>query len=200
MKIHNFEKVKGFMPKHEGEALSKWAKRFSGIGPILEIGTYCGKSALYLASGAAVNNQYVFTVDHHSGSEEHQLNEEYFDNEIYDFSTNKVNTFPLFIQNINKFKANNVVPIISQSSEIATKWSSKLGMVFIDGGHSIESANNDYVLWEPKILTGGSLVIHDIFENPDEGGQAPYEIYKKALKNNYELYERIDTIACLIKN
>jgi len=69
MKIHNFEKVKGFMPKHEGEALSKWAKRFSGIGPILEIGTYCGKSALYLASGAAVNNQYVFTVDHHSGSE-----------------------------------------------------------------------------------------------------------------------------------
>jgi predicted O-methyltransferase YrrM len=200
MNIQDIEKVKGFMPKHEGQALFKWAKKFSNIGPILEIGTYCGKSALYLADGAATNNQYVFTIDHHAGSEEHQLNEEYFDNEIYDHSTNKVNTFPLFIDNLNKFKANNVVPIISQSSEIASKWSTKLGMVFVDGGHSIESAFSDYISWEPKILTGGSLVIHDIFENPNEGGQAPYKIYKKALKNNYELYERVDTIACLIKN
>ena len=200
MKIQEIEEVKGFMPKHEGEALLNWAKIFSNIGPILEVGTYCGKSTLYLAKGAATNNQYVFTIDHHSGSEEHQLNEEYFDNEIYDYSKNRVNTFPLFIKNVNKFKANNIVPIISESSEIASEWSSDLGMVFIDGGHSIESAYNDYNSWEPKILTGGSLVIHDIFENPDEGGQAPYEIYKKALKNNYDLYERVDTIACLIKN
>tara|TARA_B100000902_G_scaffold226525_1_gene215117 strand:- start:355 stop:957 length:603 start_codon:yes stop_codon:yes gene_type:complete len=200
MNIQDIEKVKGFMPKHEGQALFKWAKKFSNIGPILEIGTYCGKSALYLASGAATNNQYVFTIDHHAGSEEHQFNEEYFDNEIYDHSTNKVNTFPLFIDNLNKFKASNVVPIISQSTQVASKWSTKLGMVFVDGGHSIESAFSDYISWEPKILTGGSLVIHDIFENPNEGGQAPYEIYKKALKNNYELYERVDTIACLIKN
>ena len=103
MKIREIEEVKGFMPKHEGEALLNWAKIFSNIGPILEVGTYCGKSTLYLAKGAATNNQYVFTIDHHSGSEEHQLNEEYFDNEIYDYSKNRVNTFPLFIKNVNKF-------------------------------------------------------------------------------------------------
>ena len=142
----------------------------------------------------------VFTIDHHYGSEEHQLNEEYYDKEIYDHSRERVNTLPLFIKNVNEYGAKNIVPIISESSKVAENWSSKLGMVFIDGGHSIESALMDYISWEPKILIGGSLVIHDIFENPDEGGQAPYEIYKKALKNNYELYERVDTIACLIKN
>ena len=200
MNINDIDKIKGFMPKHEGNALFNWAINFSNIGPILEIGTYCGKSALYLSKGASVNGQLVFTIDHHYGSEEHQLNEEYYDKEIYDHSKERVNTLPLFIKNVNEYGAKNIVPIISESSKVAENWSSKLGMVFIDGGHSIESALIDYISWEPKILIGGSLVIHDIFENPDEGGQAPYEIYKKALKNNYELYERVDTIACLIKN
>ena len=195
-----FEELKGFMPRHEGNALLRWAKKFSKIGPILEIGTYCGKSALYMSLGASENHELVFSIDHHLGSEEHQLNEEYFDEETYDFSKNRVDTFPLLIKNINDFEAKNIVPIISDSSEVASRWSSKVGMVFIDGGHSIEAAMADYVNWEPKINHGGALVIHDIFENPNDGGQAPFEIYKKALQSNYEIFERVDTIVCLIKS
>tara|TARA_B100001059_G_scaffold98817_1_gene98451 strand:- start:2303 stop:2905 length:603 start_codon:yes stop_codon:yes gene_type:complete len=196
----DIDSVKGFMPKHEGNALLSWAKKFSKIGPILEIGTYCGKSTLYLSQGASANNEIVFSIDHHLGSEEHQLNEEYFDEEIYDFSKNRVNTFPLLINNINHFQANNIVPIISDSSEVASKWSSAIGMLFIDGGHSLDAAMTDYISWEPMILCNGALVIHDIFENPKDGGQAPYEVYKKALQNNYKVYERVDTIVCLIKS
>ena len=200
MIVDKINNVKGFMPAHEGEALTKWAYEFSIKAPIMEIGSYCGKSAMYLARGARKNNQHVFTIDHHKGSEEHQINEEYFDNEIYDFSKKRINTFPELIKNINNLKFENIVPIVSDSTEVAKNWSTDLGMVFIDGGHSIKSSMNDYNNWELKILKGGALVIHDIFENPNEGGQAPYEVYKKAIKNDYTIYERVDTIACLVKN
>lgn len=194
------DKLKGFMPQHEGIALTKWSEKFSSIGPIMEIGSYCGKSAIYLSKGAILNDQLVYTIDHHFGSEEHQIKEEYFDSEIFDYKNQRVNTLPLLIKNINKIQVKNIVPIVSNSVDIASKWNAKLGMVFIDGGHSFKAANNDYVSWSTKIKKNGALVIHDIFENPDEGGQAPFEIFQKALKNNFEVYERVDTLACLIKN
>jgi len=194
------DNLKGFMPKHEGIALTKWSEKFSSIGPIMEIGSYCGKSAIYLSKGAILNDQLVYTIDHHFGSEEHQIKEEYFDSEIFDYKNQRVNTLPLLIKNINKIQVKNIVPIVSNSVDIASKWNAKLGMVFIDGGHSFKAANNDYVNWSTKIKKNGALVIHDIFENPDEGGQAPFEIFQKALKNNFEVYERVDTLACLIKN
>ncbi len=199
MNLSEIKKIKGFMPNHEGMALCKWAEKFSKLGHVLEIGTYCGKSSIYLSFGANKNNQYVFTIDHHKGSEEHQINQEYFDDEIYDKLNERVDTFPLLIENINKLKINNIVPIIVSSTEVSTCWKSKISMLFIDGGHSFESANSDYECWESKIINGGCLVIHDIFENPNEGGQAPYEIYQKALKNNYTIFERVDTTICLIK-
>ena len=194
------DKLKGFMPKREGMALTRWSKKFSSIGPIMEIGSYCGKSAIYLSRGAILNDQFVYTIDHHFGSEEHQINEEYFDNEIFDHINQRVDTLPLLIKNINKIKVNNVVPIISNSIDIASKWNTELGMVFIDGGHSFQAANDDYESWNTKIKKNGALVIHDIFENPNDGGQAPFEIFQKALKNNFEIYERVDTLACLKKN
>ena len=194
------DKLKGFMPSHEGVALTKWSEKFSSIGPIMEIGSYCGKSAIYLSKGAILNDQLVYTIDHHFGSEEHQIKEEYFDSELFDYKNQRVNTLPLLIKNINKIQVKNIVPIVSNSVDIASKWDAKLGMVFIDGGHSFKAANNDYVSWSTKIKKNGALVIHDIFENPDEGGQAPFEIFQKALKNNFEVYERVDTLACLIKN
>ena len=194
------DKLKGFMPQHEGIALTKWSEKFSSIGPIMEIGSYCGKSAIYLSKGAILNDQLVYTIDHHFGSEEHHIKEEYFDSEIFDYKNQRVNTLPLLIKNINKIQVKNIVPIVSNSVDISSKWDAKLGMVFIDGGHSFKAANNDYVSWSTKIKKNGALVIHDIFENPDEGGQAPFEIFQKALKNNFEVYERVDTLACLIKN
>ena len=199
MNLSEIKKIKGFMPNHEGMALYRWAEKFSKLGHVLEIGTYCGKSSIYLSFGAKKNNKYIFTIDHHKGSEEHQINQEYFDDEIYDKLNERVNTFPLLVENINKLKIKNIVPIIGSSIEVSSCWKSKISMLFIDGGHSFESANSDYDCWESKIVNGGCLVIHDIFETPDEGGQAPYEIYQKALKNNYTIFERVDTTICLIK-
>jgi len=197
--LAKYKDIKGFMPEHEGKALYKWARKFSEYGPLLEIGTYCGKSSMFLSEGAQANDQYVYTIDHHMGSEEHQVNEEYFDIEIFDELSKRINSFPLFLENINNFGIKNIVPIVNESSLVAKSWSSPLAMVFIDGGHSLETAMNDFISWHEKIISGGALVIHDIFENPEDGGQAPYEVYMHALKNGFNDFDRIDTIVCLKK-
>ena len=200
MNLAKYKDIKGFMPEHEGKALYKWARKFSEYGPLLEIGTYCGKSSMFLSEGAQANNQYVYTIDHHMGSEEHQVNEEYFDIEIFDELSKRINSFPLFLENINNFGIKNIVPIVNESSLVAESWNSPLAMVFIDGGHSLETAMNDFMSWHEKIISGGALVIHDIFENPEDGGQAPYEVYMHALKNGFNDFDRIDTIVCLKKS
>lgn len=200
MNLAKYKDIKGFMPEHEGKALYKWARKFSEYGPLLEIGTYCGKSSMFLSEGAQANNQYVYTIDHHMGSEEHQVNEEYFDIEIFDELSKSINSFPLFLKNINNFGIKNIVPIVNESSLVAESWNSPLAMVFIDGGHSLETAMNDFRSWHEKIISGGALVIHDIFENPEDGGQAPYEVYMHALKNGFNDFDRVDTIVCLKKS
>tara|TARA_B100000029_G_scaffold473850_1_gene515630 strand:+ start:15257 stop:15862 length:606 start_codon:yes stop_codon:yes gene_type:complete len=200
MTISKIDSLKGYMPRHEGELLIKWAKMFSRVGPLLEIGTFGGKAALYLGLGAKGHSQIVFTIDHHRGSEEHQPGQEYFDPENFDESLNRVNTVPLLQKNLNRIKEiDNVIPIIGNANEIAGFWTINLGLLFIDGSHTFKSANNDYMNWKDKIINGGALVIHDIFEDPHEGGQAPFEIFQKALKDGFHLYEKKDSIVCLIK-
>ena len=199
----NFEKLnslKGFMPSHEGLALTKWAEEFSTYGPALEIGTFGAKSALYIATGSSVHNQLVYTIDHHSGSEEHQLGEEYFDRTIYDEELGRVNTVPLMQSNLQQFDESKwVIPILANANSIAPSWETKLGLLFIDGSHTETSAMNDYDNWCSKLHPQGGLVIHDIYEKPEDGGQAPYLIYQKALAEGFQLHERVDTIVCLTK-
>ena len=200
MDFKKLDTLKGFMPSHEGQALTKWAKKFSQHGPALEIGTFGGKSALYIAAGISTNNQLIYTIDHHLGSEEHQLDEEYFDSDIYDNHLDRVNTVPLMQANLQQFDESKwIIPIIADANVLAPNWKQELGLLFIDGSHTEISAENDYDNWSSKIHSKGALVIHDIYEKPEDGGQAPYIIYQKALNNGFILYERVDTIVCLIK-
>ncbi len=200
MDFDRLDTIKGFMPRNEGLALTKWAEEFSIFGPALEIGTFGAKSSLYIAAGTAINDQLIYTVDHHSGSEEHQLGEEYFDSDIYDKKMGRVNTVPLMQSNLQQFDESKwVIPIIANANSLAPSWKTKLGLLFIDGSHTEVSAMNDYDNWSSKIHSKGALVIHDIYEKPEEGGQAPYLIYQKALQEGFLLYERVDTIVCLTK-
>ena len=200
MDFKKLNSLKGFMPSHEGLALTKWAEEFSSYGPALEIGTFGAKSSLYIATGTSINDQLVYTIDHHSGSEEHQLGEEYFDSDIYDKKLGRVNTVPLMQANLQQFDESKwIIPIIANANSLAPSWKTELGLLFIDGSHTEVSAINDYDNWNSKIHSKGALVIHDIYERPEDGGQAPYLIYQKALREGFILYERVDTIVCLTK-
>jgi len=176
--------VKGFLSDKEAKKLQELFLNVNHLGAVLKIGTYCGKSTLNFAHVAKKINGLVYTVDHHTGSEEHQLGEEYHDEDLYDERIENFNTLPEFLKNIrfsNLFKY--VIPVINNSKEASKTFSESIGLLFIDGGHSHEAAMCDYNSWKEKINSGGLLVIHDVFPNPEDGGRPPFEIYSAAQKS-----------------
>ena len=176
------EAAKGFMPPAEGEALWAAAAAYAAAGPIVEIGTYCGKSTIYLAAAAAQAGQHVITVDHHRGSEENQPGWEYHDASLVDPAAGLLDTLPTFRSTLaGSGLERHVIAIVGRSADVARLWSHPIGMLFIDGGHTEAAATADYEGWAPRIARGGALVIHDVFPNPADGGRPPYLIYLRAL-------------------
>jgi len=194
--------IKGFMDDDEALRLYDLSLAAARIGPVLEIGSYCGRSAVIIGSACKLNNGILFSIDHHTGSEEQQPGEQYFDPDLYDEKTLSVNTFPLFRQTLLLAGLKDtVVPIVCTSKTAGRMWKTPLSMVFIDGGHSFEAAHTDFLTWAPHIISGGFLVIHDIFFNPEDGGQSPRQVYEEALATgHYEALEMTKTLGVLRVN
>jgi predicted O-methyltransferase YrrM len=171
------EAARGFMPPEEGLALYRTACDYAAAGPICEVGTYCGKSTIYLAAAAAEAGQVVVTVDHHHGSEETQAGWEHHDPEVVDPRTGRMDTLPFFRATIEDAGLEeNVIAVIGMSADVSRIWRTPLGMLFIDGGHSEANVVTDYEGWAPWVTRGGALAFHDIFPDPADGGQAPYRV------------------------
>ena len=187
---------KGFLAQDEAEALYLHAREASGRGAVLEIGSYCGKSTIYLGLACRAANGTVFALDHHRGSEEHQQGEFFHDPDLYDAEGGQMDTFREFRRNIHRTGLNDtVVPVVSDSNTAARHWQTPLAMVFIDGGHSLDAALTDYRCWTPHLQRGGILAIHDLFEDAHEGGQAPYAIYRMARASG--LFEDLGRVSSL---
>ena len=180
-KIHN---IKGFLDEEEAGLLYRLALDASKSAPCLEIGSYCGKSAVFLGTACRENKTVLFSLDHHTGSEEQQPGQEYFDPDLMDKETGKIDTLRLFRKTIDDFDLGNaVIPIIGRAEVIGHAWNTPLGLIFIDGSHAYESVLNDYQIWAKHIISGGYLIFHDIFPDPSQGGQAPYLVYQKAVSS-----------------
>lgn len=178
----DIDAVKGFMPADEGEALGDAAALAATELPALEVGSYCGKSAVYIGTALKPTGGTLFTIDHHRGSEENQPGWEHHDTSTWDEDAGAMDTLPFLRQTLRRADLESVVvPIVGTSEHVARHWRTPLGFLFIDGGHSIEPATADYRSWTPFIVQGGTLAIHDVFENPADGGQAPFEIFKMAV-------------------
>jgi len=181
------EAATGFMPVREGLVLGETAESYAAAGPVLEVGSYCGKSAIYLAAGVRAarsrgTHQQVVTVDHHRGSEEHQVGWEYHDPSLVDPGTGLLDTLPVLRATLAAAGVeDDVIAVVGRSADVARLWRTPLGMLFIDGGHTDAAAQRDYEGWAPWVAVGGALAIHDVFPDPADGGQAPYRIYQRAL-------------------
>lgn len=179
--------AKGFMPADEAIGLRKAAERVAKLGPMLEVGAYCGKSAVHLGTVALLNGSVLFSVDHHRGSEENQAGWEWHDTKIVDERVNKIDTLPFFRATIHDAGLEDVViAIVGHSEVVARHWSTNLALCFIDGGHGRDIAHRDYDVWARHVQVGGLLAIHDVFPNPVDGGRPPYEIYLRALGDGFE--------------
>jgi predicted O-methyltransferase YrrM len=178
------EAATGFMPPAEGMALHETAAAYGRLGPIMEIGSYCGKSTIYLAAAARTAGQFVITVDHHRGSEENQPGWEYHDPSLLDSRSGRLDTLPRFRSTLAAAGLEDqVIAIVGRSADVARLWRAELGMLFIDGGHTDAAAVADYQGWAPHLARGGALAIHDVFPDPADGGQPPYRIYRRALES-----------------
>jgi len=179
--------AKGFMPDDEGLALHEAALVAGRLGPLLEIGTYCGKSAIYLGAAARETGTVLFTVDHHRGSEENQAGWEHHDTELVDPRTGRMDTLPFFRRTIEAAGLEDVVvAVIGQSLAVAAAWQTPLAFLFIDGGHAEDVAMADYEAWSSNIAPRGTLAIHDVFEDPAAGGQAPVHVWQRACLDGFE--------------
>jgi predicted O-methyltransferase YrrM len=176
------EAARGFMPPDEGLALYDAAASLDIEGPLLEIGSYCGKSAIYLGAAAQQRESVLFSVDHHRGSEENQPGWEWHEPDLVDPAVGKMDTLPIFRRTIHDAGLEDtVIALVANSPTLAAYWTTPLALVFIDGGHGTEPAHRDYELWTPYLEEGGLLLIHDVFPDPADGGRPPYEIYCRAL-------------------
>ncbi len=188
--------AKGFMPDDEGLALHGLARDRLPYGPALEVGSYCGKSAVYLGAAAREVGGVVFSVDHHHGSEENQPGWEHHDPSLVDARTGRMDTLPTFRQTIAAAGLEScVVGVVGESAVVARHWRTPLSLLFIDGGHGTEPAHADYHGWARWVMPGGLLAIHDVFSDPAAGGRPPYEIYLRALDGG--AFDEVDEVGSL---
>jgi predicted O-methyltransferase YrrM len=191
--------AKGFMPEDEGEFLHRLAVERLAHGPALEVGTYCGKSAIYLGAAARGIGGVVFTVDHHRGSEENQAGWEHHDPTVVDEELGLMDTLPFFRRTIARAGLEEqVVAVIGRSTTVSSYWRTPLSLLFIDGGHAEVHAQNDYSGFAPWVVAGGALVIHDVFERPEDGGQAPFRVWQRAVASrSFEPMEAVGSMRAL---
>lgn len=192
----DIDQVKGFLDPAEGAALQRAAMEGAGLGGCLEIGAYCGKSAIYIGAALKDLGAVLFTVDHHRGSEENQPGWEYHDAELWDAAAGAMDTLPHLRRNLRAAGLEEtVIPIVGRSAAVAAHWGGRLGFLFIDGGHTLEAALADYRGWTPHLAAGGLLAIHDVFPDPADGGRPPFEIYQRALAS--DLFTEVESVKSL---
>ena len=179
--------ARGFMPDDEGLALHDAGLAGAAAGPLLEVGSYCGKSAVYLGAAARATGTVLVTVDHHRGSEENQAGWEHHDATVVDPRTGRMDTLPFLRRTIEDAGLEDVViAVVGQSTTVAAVWGSPLGLLFVDGGHALDVAMADYDAWASHVAPGGLLAIHDVFSDPADGGQAPFEVWQRAVDEGFD--------------
>lgn len=180
------ETATGFMPADEGQALYAAAAVAAPRGLLGEVGTYCGKSTLYLAAAAREAGSSVVTVDHHRGSEENQVGWEYHDTTLVDPRTGRLDTLPHLRRTLEAAGVEDVVTaVVGRFEAVGRWWTTPLAMLFLDGGHTEVQAQADYEAWSRHVEPGGLLVVHDVFPDPADGGQAPYHVVQRALGEGF---------------
>ena len=193
--------AKGFLSLAEGLRLFDLAREASCLGPCVEIGSYCGKSALFLGEACRHAGQHaLFSIDHHLGSAEQQRGEEYFDADLFDARRDRIDTLPHFLENVGRAGLEAwIVPVIGSSTRVAHSWpGGRIGLLFIDGGHSQHDVDADFRSWAPLVVPGGFVCFHDVYPNPADGGGAPHRTFLEArAAGGWELIGLVDSLGVL---
>ncbi|WKZ17917.1 MAG: class I SAM-dependent methyltransferase [Candidatus Jettenia sp. CY-1] len=152
MEIHEIKKivdnVDGWLTDKEGELLYTLAKNCTSENVIVEIGSWKGKSTIWLGMGSKRGNKLkIYAIDPHKG---------------HKHRPDKIETFEEFQRNIKKAKIDDIItPIVKTSEEAAKNFDEPITLIFIDGNHEYDHVKLDVELWFPKVTEGGILAFHD---------------------------------------
>jgi MMP 1-O-methyltransferase len=172
--------TRGFLPEDEGEALHA-AALAAGPGLWLEVGSYCGKSTVHLGAAARAVGAQLVTLDHHRGSEENQPGWEWHDASLVDPHTGRLETLPHLRHTLWDAGLDGVVSVLAASTQqVGRWWSSPLALLFLDGNHTEEVAQHDYAAFARHLVPGATLLVHDVFERPEDGGRPPWDVFCRA--------------------
>jgi len=175
------DEVDGWLHDEEAELLYKLAKSCKGKGVIVEVGSWKGKSTIYLALGSKNGNKVnVYAVDPHTGSAVHKA------------WYGKVWTLEEFKDNIRRAKVDDVViSVVKTSEEAAKDFNEPVELIFIDGEHEYDFVKLDFDLWFPKVIEGGIMAFHDTIGWPGPKKVVADHVYKSKYFKNVKFADSI---------
>ncbi len=149
--INRINQINGWLDEKEALKLYEIARSLPPEAVIVEIGSYEGKSTVWLGKALRKNRTgKLYSVDHHIGSPEKGESEA------------TVNTWEKFRQNINKFGLEETVTAIKKDSSWAViDFDKRIDLLFIDGNHEFEEVDRDWRLWTKKLSENAWVVLHD---------------------------------------
>ncbi len=176
--------INGWLSDSEGELLYKLAEDVPSGQAIVEIGSWKGKSTVWLAKGTeAGQRNKVYAIDPHQGSRAH-------------ISEGEDNTYAVFLTNLSKAGVRDiVVPLVTTSDEAAKWWQGSVGLLWLDGSHKYENVKRDLFLWKQYLVNGARVALHDC----DQPG--PARVAEECLTgtNQLTVIDHVDTIVVAIK-
>lgn len=134
-----------WLSQREGSLLAFFAKKTSG--PIVEIGSYLGRSTVAMAK---VTKNKIYAIDPHY-----------------------LKSYKKFIANTKKYK--NIIPVKKTSEQANKNWHQEISLLHIDGNHEYKYAKKDLKLWLKYLKPDGVVVCHDAFAPYPEVWQAVRE-------------------------
>lgn len=174
------EKVDGWLLDKEGELLYNLAKNCKGKGVIVEIGSWKGKSTIWLGHGSKNGNKVkIYAIDPHTQTCEHKIHSEVW-------------TFEDFEKNIKSAKVDDIIiPIVKTSEEAANNFDKPIELLFIDGSHEYDFIKLDFELWDPKVVDGGVIAFHDTVGQPGPKKVVEEFVYKSRRFSNARFLDSI---------
>jgi predicted O-methyltransferase YrrM len=162
--------IEGWLSEAQGRALYTAAAALRGPGAIVEIGSWKGRSTVWLAHGARRAGRRVFAIDPHAGSREDP----------------HATTLDAFTANLARAGvAADVEPLVTTSAEAANRLRGPVALLFVDGDHSFEGAAADALTWLPRVVEGGTVMFHDVATS---GYSGPRRVFQRWICRSPEFH------------
>ncbi len=174
--------IDGFLSHSEEMFLYNTANKASKKGVIVEIGSFKGKSTVWLSKGSLAGNKVkIYAIDPHISNLEHK---------------DKKSSLPIFKENLKKASVTDMVQtIVAKAEDAVKKWDKPISFLWIDGDHRYEGVKKDFDLWSPFVIEGGTIAFHD-----STYGDVQKLVGEAIVKKGFKNAGLIDSISYAVKS